>query len=146
MNFMEFVDELEELIETASQVPLTGKVMVDRADVLGILSDLRNEVPNQIEEASKITKKRDSIIEDAKAESEKMIEYARAKSEEYINEDELVIKANQRADEILSNANAESLQIREGARDYADELLENTQVNLSEIIKMLNENRQELRG
>ena len=57
MNFMEFVDELEELIETASQVPLTGKVMVDRTDVLGILSDLRNEVPNQIEEASKITKK-----------------------------------------------------------------------------------------
>ena len=46
----------------------------------------------------------------------------------------------------LKSAKEESTQIREGARDYADELLENTQVNLSEIIKMLNENRQELRG
>lgn len=145
MNFMELVDELEDLVETASQVPLTGKIMIDREDILEIISDLRNEVPQEVEEASKVNKNRESIIEDAKAEAEKMVGMARAKAEEYINEDDLVIKANERAEEILSKANEESLQIREGARDYADELLENTQVNLSEIIKMLNENRRELR-
>lgn len=145
MNFMELVDELEDLVETASQVPLTGKIMIDREDIIEIISDLRNEVPQEVEEASKVNKNRESIIEDAKAEAEKMVGMARAKAEEYINEDDLVIKANERAEEILSKANEESLQIREGARDYADELLENTQVNLSEIIKMLNENRRELR-
>lgn len=146
MNFMELVDELEELIETASQVPLTGKVMVDREDVIEILSDLRAEVPSEVAEASKITRNRDTILNDAKVEAERMLELAKSKAEEYINEDELVIKANERADEVLKNASEESVQIREGARDYADSLLENTQVNLSEIIKMLNENRQELRG
>lgn len=146
MNFMELVDELEELVETASQVPLTGKVMVDREEVLEILNDLRSEVPAEVAEAAKITKNKDSILNDAKVEAERMLELAKSKAEEYINEDELVIKANERADEVLKNASEESVQIREGARDYADSLLENTQVNLSEIIKMLNENRQELRG
>ena len=71
---------------------------------------------------------------------------ARAHAEEMIREDELVLKANERAEEILSSAQRESTQIREGARDYADELLERTQVNLSDMIKTINENRQELRG
>lgn len=146
MSFMNLIDELEDIVEVASQVPLTGKVMIERKEVLEILNELRTEVPSQVAEASKITEKKNEILDDAKAEAEKMVELAREKAEEYINEDELVIKANERADEILSRANAESTQIREGARDYADELLENTQVNLSEIIKMLNENRQELRN
>lgn len=145
MNFLELVDEIEEMVETASQVPLTGKVMIDREELLSILTELKNEAPKEVAEADRITKQRDQILEDAKAEAEKMVELARSKAEEYINEDELVLRANERADEILTRANAESQQIREGARDYADELLENTQVNLSEIIKMLNENRQELR-
>ena len=113
--------------------------------LLEILNDLRSEVPAEVAEAAKITKNKDSILNDAKVEAERMLELAKSKAEEYINEDELVIKANERADEVLKNASEESVQIREGARDYADSLLENTQVNLSEIIKMLNENRQELR-
>ncbi len=146
MNLLELVEELEDLIETSSQIPLTGKVMLDRDEVLEIVNEMRNEIPTEVREAQRISTDRDTIIQSAKTEADNIIAGARSHAEEIISQDELVLQANKRADEILKTANEESTKIREGARDYADELLENTQVNLSDIIKLLNENRQELRG
>lgn len=146
MNLMELVEELEDLIETSSQIPLTGKVMLDRDELLEIVNEMKNEIPKEVREAQKISTDRENILLSAQNEADSIVSGARAHAEEIISNDELVLKANQRAEEILNAANTESTQIREGARDYADELLENTQVNLSEIIKMLNENRKELRG
>lgn len=146
MDILRLVDDLEDIVETASSIPLTGKVMIEKEEVLGILDQLRNELPREITEATQIKSDKAMIIDDAHKEAEKILEAAKAHAEKIIDEDELVRRANERAEEIMDSANRESEQIRHGARDYADELLENTQVNLSEIIKMLNENRQELRG
>lgn len=146
MNLMELVEELEDLIETSSQIPLTGKLMLDRDELLEVINEMKAQIPTEVREAKQISSDKESILERAQAEANTIISGAKAHAEEIIANDELVLQANQRADEILKRANEESNQIREGARNYADELLENTQVNLSEIIKMLNENRQELRG
>lgn len=145
MDILRLVDDLEDIIETSNSVPLTGKVMVEKEEVLSILDQLRSELPREITEATQIKSDKAMIIDEAHKEAEQIKEAAKAHAEKLIDEDELVVKANERAQEIMNRANAESEQIRHGARDYADELLENTQVNLSEIIKMLNENRQELR-
>ncbi|KXO17059.1 ATPase [Peptoniphilus sp. GNH] len=146
MDVLDLVNELEELIKGASSLPLTGKVMVDKEEVIEILNDLNRELPDEVRQARSITTEKENIISSAKAEAENMINEAKQKAEDLLNQDELVLQANERAAEILKNAKEEATQVREGARDYADSLLENTQVNLSNIIKMLNENRQELRG
>lgn len=146
MNLLELVEELEDLTETSSQIPLTGKVMIDRDELLEIINEMRNEIPTEVREAKQISTERDAIIDNAKKEADNIIQGARSHAEEIISQDELVLQANKRADEILKSSNEESTRIREGARDYADSLLENTQKNLADIIKTLNENRQELRG
>lgn len=146
MTLMELVDELEQLVQTASSIPLTGKTMLDKEEVLEIIRDIKSELPSEIKEAKQISTERDSIITSAHEEADRILAAARAHAEEMIREDELVLKANERAEELLTQAERESTQIREGARDYADSLLEKTQVNLSNIIKTINENRQELRG
>ena len=146
MTLMELVDELEQLIQTASSIPLTGKTMIEKEEVLEIIRDIKAELPSEIKEAQQISTDRDQIITGAHEEADRIMAAARAHAEEMIREDELVLKANERAEEILSSAQRESTQIREGDRDYADELLERTQVNLSDMIKTINENRQELRG
>ena len=146
MNLIDLVEELEDLVETSSQIPLTNKVMVDREEFLEIVNEVKMQIPGEVSEAQRIAKDKDDIINGAHDEAAKIIAAARAHAEKIIDENELVREAEERSMEILRSAKEESTQIREGARDYADELLENTQVNLSEIIKMLNENRQELRG
>lgn len=119
--------------------------MVEKDEIMDLLESLRRDLPLELTEATQIRKDKDLIIKDAHKEGDQIIQAAKSQAERLINEDELVRQANQRAQELMDNANAESTQIRQGARDYADELLEKTQVQLSDVIKMLNENRQELR-
>ncbi len=145
MDILRYVDDLEDIVETSSTIPLTGKIMVEKEEILEILENLRRDLPLELTEATQIRKDKDLIIKDAHQEGEKIIQGAKAQADQLVEEDELVRKANEMAQEIMDNANEESAQIRLGARDYADELLEKTQVQLSEVIKLLNENRQELK-
>ena len=146
MTLTNLVDELEDLVETASQIPLTGKVMVDRQEFMEILNDIKAQMPGEISQAQKIYQDKDNIINGAHDEADKILSAARSHAEKVIDENELVIQAKDKAEQILTQANKESNEIRERVRDYADSLLENTQSNLAEIIKKLNENRQKLRG
>lgn len=146
MTLTNLVDELEDLVETASQIPLTGKVMVDRQEFMEILNDIKAQMPGEISQAQKIYQDKDNIINGAHDEADKILSAARSHAEKVIDENELVIQAKDKAEQILTQANKESNEIRERVRDYADSLLENTQSNLAEIIRKLNENRQELRG
>lgn len=145
MDVLKYVDDLEDIVETSSTIPLTGKIMVEKEEVLELLENLRRDLPLELTEATQIRKDRDLIIKDAHKEAEQIIQGAKAQAEQLVAEDELVRKANERAQELMDTANSESTQIRKGARDYADELLEKTQVQLSDVIKLLNENRQELK-
>ena len=145
MDVLKYVDDLEDIVETSSTIPLTGKIMVEKEEILDLLENLRRDLPLELTEATQIRKVKDLIIKDAHKEAEKIIQGARAQADQLVAEDELVRKANARAQELMDTANNESNQIRIGARDYADKLLEQTQVQLSDVIKLLNENRQELK-
>ncbi|EGS29693.1 MAG: ATPase [Peptoniphilus sp. oral taxon 375] len=145
MDVLKYVDDLEDIVETSSTIPLTGKIMVEKEEILDILENLRRDLPLELTEATQIRKDKDLIIKDAHKEAEKIIQGAKAQADQLVAEDELVRKANARAQELMDTANEESNQIRTGARDYADKLLEQTQVQLSDVIKLLNENRQELK-
>ena len=145
MDVLKYVDDLEDIVETSSTIPLTGKIMVEKEEILDLLENLRRDLPLELTEATQIRKDKDLIIKDAHKEAEKIIQGARAQADQLVAEDELVRKANARAQELMDTANEESNQIRTGARDYADKLLEQTQVQLSDVIKLLNENRQELK-
>ena len=145
MDVLKYVDDLEDIVETSSTIPLTGKIMVEKEEILDLLENLRRDLPLELTDATQIRKDKDLIIKDAHKEAEKIIQGARAQADQLVAEDELVRKANARAQELMDTANNESNQIRIGARDYADKLLEQTQVQLSDVIKLLNENRQELK-
>lgn len=145
MDVLKYVDDLEDIVETSSTIPLTGKIMVEKEEILDILENLRRDLPLELTEATQIRKDKDLIIKDAHKEAEKIIQGAKAQADQLVAEDELVRKANAQAQELMDTANEESNQIRTGARDYADKLLEQTQVQLSDVIKLLNENRQELK-
>ena len=123
MNITDLVEELEDIVETASQIPLTNKVMIEREEMLEILNEIKIQIPGEIAEAQQISSDKERIIKEANEEADKIITSARSHAEKIIAEDELVREATERSKQILNSAKEESTQIREGARDYADELL-----------------------
>ncbi|MDO5725946.1 MAG: ATPase [Tissierellia bacterium] len=145
MDVLRLIDELEEKIETASNVPFSGKIMLEKDNILDIVQQLRLGLPDEIKQAAWIKDERDRIINEAETTAKEKITHAEEKAAKLLDENEIVIMAEEKAKSIIDIANSESTAIKEGARDYADDILKNTQENLSEVIRMLNDNRQELK-
>ncbi len=47
MKVLELLDEIEEIIDTSTSFPLTGKIMVDAEEILEIVKEIRVELPEK---------------------------------------------------------------------------------------------------
>ena len=69
MKVLELLEEIEDIVDTASGFPLTGKIMVDAQELLEIVKDIRAELPEEIQQAQWIKNERDRILDEAKTET-----------------------------------------------------------------------------
>ncbi|MCR3957068.1 MAG: ATPase [Gudongella sp.] len=146
MDLLNLIDEVEDIVEAGTGVPLTGKVMIDKDELLDIIKEIRIKLPDEIKQAAWIKEERQRIIDEAQKTSTAMISEAETRLEELIDREEVIKQANQRAEEIIKRAELSSEEIRNGALEYADELLYEAQENFKELIQLLNDNRKELRS
>lgn len=146
MDVIRLIEDLEDILEVSNTIPLTGKVMVDKEEVMHILDQLKNQIPKDVSNAQNIVAKENEILEDANMQAKQIVQAAHMEAQKLVDEDELVILAQEKAKEMMDRAEEESTQIRKSSREYVDGLLEETQVQLSDLIKTINANRQELRN
>ena len=66
MDIMEIVDMMEEAIEKASAVPLTGKVMIDKGELLDYIQEIRLVYPDELKEAKWVKEERQRILSEAR--------------------------------------------------------------------------------
>ena len=144
MEVMRYIEDLKDLLEVSSTIPLTGKVMVDKDEVNELLNQIESQFPQDLAEAQSIRDRKDEIFEEANMQAKQIVQAAHVEAQKLVNEDEITLAAQEQARDIMNRAEIESDQIRLSARDYVDNMLENTQVHLSDMIKTINENRKEL--
>ncbi len=133
MKVLELLDELEEIIEVASSVPVVRKVMVDPNEVTEIVKEIRLELPDEIQQAQWIKNERTRILDEAKAEYNQIIEDAKAKAEKLCEEDEITVMAKNRADEILRVARENASVMKMSILDYTDSMLYNLQEKVDQM-------------
>ncbi|NLV89084.1 MAG: ATPase [Tissierellia bacterium] len=146
MDILMLIDEIEDIVEAGTSVPFSGKVMIDKEEVLEIIKEIRIKLPDEIKQAAWIKEERQRILAQAQKDADTMLKEAEYKLEELIEEQEVIKLANARAEEIINKAQSNAKDIRLGALDYADSILEETQENLKKLIQVLNDNRKELKG
>ena len=56
MKVLDLLAEIEEIVDTSSGVPLTGKIMVDANELLQIVSDIKDALPDDIQRQNQNTK------------------------------------------------------------------------------------------
>ncbi|MDY3119294.1 MAG: ATPase [Peptoniphilus sp.] len=144
MEVMRYIEDLKDLLEVSSTIPLTGKVMVDKEEVNGLLNQIESQFPQDLAEAQSIRDRKDDIFNEANMQAKQIVQAAHVEAQKLIDEDEITRAAQEHAREIMNRAEMEADQIRTSARDYVDSMLENTQVHLSDMIRTINENRKEL--
>lgn len=146
MDVLKLIDEIEDILETSSSLPFSNKVMVDADEIYEILREIRIKLPDEIKQAAWIKEERQRILAEAQKDADIILNEAEEKLKELVDENEITKKAKEMAEEIVTKAQNNAKEIRLGALEYADNILLETQQKLKNVIDLLNENRQELRG
>ncbi len=76
MEILKLVEELEEVVNQASTVPFSNRIMVDKDLISDILEKLAFAVPEEVRRAKWIKEEKDQIMLEAKKEAEDMIRTA----------------------------------------------------------------------
>ena len=73
MEIMEIIDMMEETIDKAPTVPLSGKILVDKEDILDYIQEMRLVFPDEVKEAKWVKEERERILSEAQSRSDEMI-------------------------------------------------------------------------
>jgi hypothetical protein len=123
LDFELLLDRLEEVIEGASRVPFGSRVMVDQQDCESIIGQMRLTLPSQLQEAQRIIAERDTILEQARYEAQRILEQANQQASSEALQHEIVRLARGHAAEIEQRAVADSERTREETDEYARQVL-----------------------
>lgn len=155
MKILELLDELDEIIDSANTIPLTGKVLMDRNELMEIVKEARIVLPDEVKQAKWIKEERAKILDDAVEEASRivknaqrevdvMMEETRNEASKLVERNEITERAKMRAEEILKETNDRAFEIQTGAYYYADDLLERFENNVDKMLDTIRRNRQEL--
>jgi cell division septum initiation protein DivIVA len=109
-------------------------VRVDKEEIYDLLDQMRATIPEEIKQARWIVKERQEMLAEAKREAERIVKEARERQDELVSEQEVTKQAERAAEDIIEDARRREREIRLGAEDYADEILNTLEVNLSKFI------------
>ncbi|EHL17847.1 hypothetical protein HMPREF9630_01372 [Peptoanaerobacter stomatis] len=138
------LEEIEEMLDEASNIPFSRKVAVDKELLLEIVKDIKISLPNQFKQAEWVNKEKEKIIDDAKKQADSKIEEAQKYVDEKIQDSEITKLAQENARAIQEEAIMTSQQIKEGARNYAIEMLTKLNSNIEKINSRIDKNIKEL--
>lgn len=166
LRVLELLEEFEDKLEAAPTVPLTGKILVDRQELLGLIKDINMLLPDEYQQVRFIKSQKNQILEEAnniadelvnnaRHEELRIIETAKAqeteilisasnRAKELVNEHEIMRHARLKAQELLSEAENRAEGIRKGSYDYAEEVMKRVELNMSKILHTIHENIEEL--
>ncbi|WP_372503573.1 ATPase [Acididesulfobacillus acetoxydans] len=144
-DVLAMIEELEEIVDRGTKIPMTGKVLVDDTGVFDILDRIRAALPEEIQDAKWILSERQRIINEAETEAQKIVERGKSYAEKMAGEDEIAKQAEAYAEDIVKKAQAYAREVKAGAAQYADELLGHVDARLQDSLQSLRHNREELR-
>jgi len=146
MDVLVLIDKLDDLVHNAKPMPLTDQVRVDKEEIYDILDQMRATIPEEIKQARWIVKERQEMLAEAKREAERIVKEARDRQERLVSEEEVTKQAERAAEDIIEDARAREREIRLGAEDYADDVLNMLETNLSRMLAAIQRGRERLAG
>ena len=132
VNIVELLEYLQDLVENSSKVPMSGKVMVDKREVVEVIDQIINYMPDQFKKAEWVMSERERILNEAKKEYDSVRKETMTMMRQNIENHDIVKEAKLRAEEIIASAQRDAKAIRLGSRDYSNEILSELDAEIEE--------------
>lgn len=133
MKVLDLLEEIEEIADTSSGVPLTGKILIDKEELLEIVKEIRVELPDEIQQAQWIKEERQRILDEAKKEYDLLIADGEKQAEILVAEHAITTTANEDAAELRKKTEEYVSQLKMGTFEYVDKILFDFQEKMEEL-------------
>jgi cell division septum initiation protein DivIVA len=140
------IDALERIAADARSMPLSSSVMVNRTELLALLRQLREAIPEELAQARWVVREQDGILDHARVDAEQILAEARAERDHLVSGQSVVRAAADESERILDAAHGTARQMRLEAEDYVDAKLANFEVVLHKTLTAVERGRERLRG
>ncbi|MBE2238061.1 MAG: hypothetical protein IAE81_09745 [Caldilineaceae bacterium] len=118
-------------------MPMSSLRMIDHNEAQQVIERLRVNVPSSIIESERMLQERDRILEAAEAEAVRIVEQAKRRAQDMLNNDALVSASRQEAERIIIDSQRTAQQRRDEADRYAARVLEELAEKLHIISKQV---------
>jgi hypothetical protein len=141
---MDRIDEIIALVETARNVPMSRNCMLDRGEMIGLLEQLRGEIPPELRRAGALLDERDKILDAGQREAERMIAEAEAEHHRLVSHNEVVVSADRESSRMIGEARAEATRLRDEVDEYVDTTLANFEQFLTRSLASIERGRDKM--
>lgn len=145
MEILEILDVLEEKVESAKNIPIINRAIIDKEDLLASIEDIRLRLPDDLKQARWIKDDRKRILAEAQEEADAIIKQGEDKVAQLVNENAITKRAYEQANNIIASAQKNSRELRLGARQYIDKILADSEASLNKSQETIRAMRVELR-
>ncbi|MFD7766395.1 cell division initiation protein [Streptomyces sp. NPDC059787] len=146
MDVQKKLDEIVAAVSSARSMPMSASCVVNRAELLSMLEEVRAALPDSLAQAEELIGGREQMVEQARQEAERIIEGAHAQRGSLISDTEIARRSQSEADRILEEARKEAEEVRAEADDYVDSKLANFEVVLTKTLGSVGRGREKLLG
>ncbi|GAP51327.1 ATP synthase F0 subunit B [Streptomyces azureus] len=146
MDVQKKLDEIVAAVSGARSMPMSASCVVNRAELLSMLEEVRAALPGSLAQAQELIGDRQQMVEQARQEAERIIQSAHAERGSLISDTEVARRSQAEADRILAEARREAEEIRAEADDYVDSKLANFEVVLTKTLGSVGRGREKLLG
>lgn len=144
MDVHEKLDEIVRLVEDARAMPMSASALVNRAELLALLDELHELLPEQLDQADLVLADREAVVEQGRAEAQGLLRQAQEEHDRLVDETEVVRDAQERAERIEAQARAESQRLLSEADDYVDRKLGEFEIAIDKLGAQVRRGREHL--
>ena len=142
----ELLRRVAELVGAARPMPLSASAMINKDEVLDILEEAIERLPDELREARWLRKERDEYLAKMRADGDEITAAARARAERMVQRAEVVKAAEHRARRIVESAEAEARRLRLECEDFCDQKLASFEIVLERTLKLVGSGREKLQA
>jgi len=144
MDSIEKLTSAITMVEEARSVPLSASCVVHRSELLEILDDAKNGLPQDFATAQNLLLTRDAILEEGRTSAEQLVVMAREEVARMVEQTSIVQSARDESQRILDDARATADRERQEVEDYIDSRLATLEVILNKTMDAVSRGRERL--
>ena len=138
------IRRVADIVSGAKSMPLSASVLVSKEEVLELLEESLQRLPDELRQARWLLRERDEFLARTRREAEEILEAARSRVARMVERTEIVRQAQATARRAIEEGNDEALRIRHEVEDFCDQKLAAFEIILDRTTRMVKSGREKL--